>query len=133
MPPSNTIIFPKDFKISKYVLDHYDFSRLRRLNFYNGNCDHLDFDSDNEYTDNEDDNEDVLGQCFCNMNYEKFVKWNIDCFYNLSTNDKFWIKSLCERCELEKLGNMDMESCAEFTAQKIFFNPKGRLVITNPR
>ena len=107
MPPSNTIIFPKDFKISKYILDDYDFSRLRRLNFYNGNCDHLDFDSDNEYTDNEDDNEDVLGQCFCNMNYEKFVKWNIDCFYNLSTNDKFWIKSLCERCESEKLGNME--------------------------
>jgi len=132
MPPSNST-FPKDFNIANYVLDNYDFERLRRHNFYHNKCDHEEFDSDYECYDIDDKNKDVFDKCFCNTTYNKFIKWNIICFHKLSKDDKFWIKSLCERCHSEKLGNMDMESCVEFTAHSIFFNPEGRLVITNPR
>ena len=111
----------KEFSISKHIIDDYFFERLQRF------CD--------DCEDKEDiiDDETIKDKCFCGISYKRFMKWNVEVFSKLSPERKSWIETLCNECESSKISIMDEESCVSFTAQKIFFDNSGRLVITNPR
>ena len=65
--------------------------------------------------------------------YNEFVKWNIKCINELSPEKKYWLYNLCQQINNKEINLMDEESCAIFTASKIFFNEEKTLCIMNPR
>jgi hypothetical protein len=97
------------FNIKKYIIDDYFFNRLQER------C----------YDDEE--------SCFCNMDYEEFLNWNIICFEKLPEKEKTFIETLCSKIKADKVNIMDEETCVSFTSQKIFFDLNNNLVITCPR
>jgi len=66
-------------------------------------------------------------------NYSEFVKWNIKCINELSPEKQAWLFNLCQQINNKEINMMDEESCAIFTASKIFFNEEKTLCIMNPR
>ena len=114
MPPRN------QFNIKEHIVDDYFFERMQYQCY---KCDGLD----------ESNNENDEKECYCGVTYEEFIEWNVEAFDQLSTERKSWIQILCKECRSSKIDIMDEETCVAFTAQEIFFDRKGRLVITNPR
>jgi hypothetical protein len=65
--------------------------------------------------------------------YNEFFKWNIKCISELSPEKQAWLFHLCQQINNQEINMMDEESCAIFTASKIFFNEEKTLCIMNPR
>ena len=65
--------------------------------------------------------------------YSEFIKWNIECIRALSDEDRLWIIGLFKRLKKEMISLMDLESCAVFVADCIYFDTNKKLIISNPR
>jgi len=65
--------------------------------------------------------------------YNEFLKWNIKCINELSPEKQAWLYNLCQQINNKEINMMDEESCAIFTASKIFFSNEKTLCIMNPR
>jgi hypothetical protein len=65
--------------------------------------------------------------------YNEFVRWNIECIRGLTDDDKEWVVGLCKRLKKNTIGLMDLESCAVFVGDCIYFDKNKNLVIANPR
>ena len=88
------------------------------------------FDRLNDYCNFcEEENE----NCFCDMTYHDFRRWNVKCFNDLSNDEKFLIKKLYDFKTQGKVCIMDQETCVVFSNREIFFNKQQKLVITCPR
>lgn len=100
----------EEFDISNYIINEYFFHRLQDF------C--------------ECKNDEV---CFCSIDYDEFLEWNINCFEEFDNEKKLWIENLCNDIKLQKVNIMDEEDCVNFTSKKIFFDLNKSLVITCPR
>lgn len=67
------------------------------------------------------------------MSYATFISWNIKCLNELPTDELNWINTLCERMKKESINLMDLESCAVFPADQIYFNMEKVFCLVNPR
>jgi hypothetical protein len=65
--------------------------------------------------------------------YDDFLQWNIKCIMEYSDDDYNFLVKLCEKIGIDKIGQMDMESCVVWDSSGIFFNKNKKLVIYNPR
>jgi len=68
-----------------------------------------------------------------NTPYEDFLVWNETCINLLNNGERLWVLGLCERLTTKSVQLMDMESCAVFTADAIYFGLNKKLCIVNPR
>ena len=68
-----------------------------------------------------------------NTPYEDFLVWNETCINLLNNGERLWVLGLCERLTKKSVDLMDMESCAVFTADSIYFGLNKKLCIVNPR
>lgn len=68
-----------------------------------------------------------------NGTYDQFVKHNLKIISNLPADDLGFLRRLCGIIKTMKLNLVDMESCAEFKSEGIYYNDKGDLCIFNPR
>ena len=91
-------------QFKKFIIDKYSFERM------------IDSGTDVNFKD-----------------YSEFVKWNIKCISELSPEKQSWLFNLCQQINNKEINMMDEESCAIFTASKIFFNNEKTLCIMNPR
>ena len=67
------------------------------------------------------------------MSYASFIQWNMKCLAMLPEDELNWINSLCERMKKGSLNLMDLESCAVFPADQIYFNMAKEFCLVNPR
>ena len=91
-------------KFEKFIINNYSFTRM------------IDSGTDVNFKD-----------------YSKFIEWNIKCINELSPEKQDWLFNLCQQINNQEINLMDEESCAIFTASKIFFNDEKTLCIMNPR
>jgi len=68
-----------------------------------------------------------------NGTYDEFLEHNEKLINQLPADDLAFVRRLCGIIKTTKLNLVDMESCAEFDAQGIYYNMKGELCIFNPR
>ena len=67
------------------------------------------------------------------LSYNEFVRWNTECIRGLTDDDKEWLVGLCKRLKKNTISLMDLESCAVFVGDCIYFDTNKNLVIANPR
>lgn len=73
------------------------------------------------------------GGCYpMEMDYLEFRVWNLECITALNDDEYKWMVELCRRIDDNKISLMDEDSCAVFTAYKIYFDKNKNLCITNP-
>ena len=65
--------------------------------------------------------------------YEDFLVWNETCINLLTNDERLWLLSLCRMLTKKDVNLMDMESCAVFRANAIYFGLDKKLCIVNPR
>jgi hypothetical protein len=65
--------------------------------------------------------------------YDKFVQWNQNCILNLSEDELKHLEWLCDWIAENRVHNVDMEDCGEFSTEGIYFNKDKKLVIYNGR
>jgi hypothetical protein len=65
--------------------------------------------------------------------YEDFLVWNETCINLLNNRERIWLLDLCRMLTQKSVNLMDMESCAVFTANAIYFGLDKKLCIVNPR
>jgi len=65
--------------------------------------------------------------------YEKFLDWNRTCINALPNNERIWLHELCSKLTDSRINLMDLESCATFTGEGIYFDLNKRLCIFNGR
>ena len=70
---------------------------------------------------------------YTDMNYEKFVEWNKECFNSASDEKREFLSQICKNIMGGQMSLMDMESCVEFQAYGIYFNAKKVICIYNQR
>jgi hypothetical protein len=68
-----------------------------------------------------------------NLSYNQFLEWNIKCIIESSDDDRLLFKILADNIINNKIGQMDLESCAVFESFSLFYDSKKRLIIVNPR
>ena len=73
------------------------------------------------------------GDHYREMSYEEFISWNLECIECETLNNDSWMEEFCRRIYSRGIKLVDMESCAEMTAQGIYFDRNGNLCITCPR
>jgi hypothetical protein len=67
------------------------------------------------------------------LSYDEFLEWNIKCITESSDEDKILFKILANNIINNKVGQMDMESCAVFESCSLFYDTNKRLIIVSPR
>jgi hypothetical protein len=67
------------------------------------------------------------------LSYNQFLEWNIRCIIESSDDDRLLFKILANNIINNKIGQMDLESCAVFESFSLFYDTKKRLIIVNPR
>jgi hypothetical protein len=67
------------------------------------------------------------------LSYNEFLEWNIKCITESSDEDKILFKILANNIINNKIGQMDLESCAVFESCSLFYDIKKRLIIVSPR
>ena len=67
------------------------------------------------------------------MTYDQFRQWNMACLHELSGEDHVWLQGLCARMKARQIKVVDEESCAAFTATKVYFNKQKKMCIMNLR
>ena len=65
--------------------------------------------------------------------YDQFVQWNKKCVLNLCEDELEHLDWLCDWIAKDKVRNVDMESCGEFSTDGVYFNKDKKLVIYNGR
>ena len=75
------------------------------------------------------DNSDTYSE----MTYEQFVEWNRECFNSASDEERGFLKQICMSITNGRIGLMDLESCSQFQASGVYFNPTKMICIFNPR
>jgi hypothetical protein len=68
-----------------------------------------------------------------NLSYNQFLEWNIKCIIESSDDDRLLFKILANNIINNKIGQMDLESCAVFESCSLFYDNKKKLIIVNPR
>ena len=68
-----------------------------------------------------------------NGTYDQFVKHNLKIISDLPADDLGFLRRLCGIIKTTRLNLVDMESCAEFHSEGIYYNYKSELCIFNPR
>jgi hypothetical protein len=67
------------------------------------------------------------------LSYDQFLEWNIKCIIESSDEDRLLFKILANNIINNKIGQMDLESCAVFKSVSLFYDSNKRLIIVNPR
>ena len=67
------------------------------------------------------------------LSYDQFLEWNIKCIIESSDEDRLLFKILANNIINNKIGQMDLESCAVFESVGLFYDSNKRLIIVNPR
>lgn len=65
--------------------------------------------------------------------YKEFMEWQEKCLNEMSGDDYNWITGLCRRIRNRKVRLMDEETCVDFEAGIMYFDPDRKIVIINPR
>lgn len=63
--------------------------------------------------------------------YDKFVEWNQNCILNLCEDELKHLDWLCDWIAENRVRNVDMENCGEFSTDGVYFNKDKKLVIYN--
>jgi hypothetical protein len=67
------------------------------------------------------------------LSYDQFLEWNIKCIIESSDEDRLLFIILTNNIINNKIGQMDLESCAVFKSVSLFYDSNKRLIIVNPR
>jgi len=74
-----------------------------------------------------------LNEDYHEMSFAEFVTWNLEKIKSLSPDDKQWMAGLCRRIRVDKIRQVDMESCVEWDSCGFYYDPRGHLCIMHPR
>ena len=91
-------------KIMKHIVDKNDYDRMIERD-----CSKIDID----------------------MSYIEFILYNKKCLDSLSYDDIKWVLEVCKR--INKIGMMDLQSCAVWKASYIFYDINKNIVIVHER
>jgi len=92
--------------LNRLLVDQYDYNRMMEHD-----CSHIDK----------------------SKTYLEFVEWNVTCLKEYCKENCSLFKNLCDKIIQQKIGQMDMESCAVFKTSNLLFDKNNNLVIVNPR
>ena len=70
---------------------------------------------------------------YADMTYERFVEWNRECFDSASNEQRDFLRQICKNIMDSRICLMDLESCVEFEAYGVYFNPGKTISIFNQR
>jgi len=68
-----------------------------------------------------------------NESYQDFLDWNTRCILEYSDEDYIFFEMLCSKISINKISQMDMETCVQWNSSGIFFSKQKSLVIYHPR
>ena len=65
--------------------------------------------------------------------YSQFIEWNRKCIDELVDAERDFLLQLCNKINMKEISLMDLESCAVFKADKIYYDRRKNICIVNPR
>ena len=74
-----------------------------------------------------------LNEDYHEMSFTQFITWNMEQISKLSDDDRAWLKGLCRRIRVDKIRQVDLDTCVEWDSCGFYYDPRGHLCIMHPR